>query len=172
MIKWLVEKSRYLALFSVFGLLAGALLALFWGLFKTFETFKLTFVHFADSNYKLISLFDCLDSFLVSAALLVLGVSLYELFIGKLDVPDWMLVKDLNELKAKFTFVIVPVLAVKFVEKLLQSENALETLYYGIAVALVSASLSAFNLVSQKEKEIETKVNPPDENQEKRAADL
>ena len=170
--KWLVEKSRYLALFSVFGLLAGAFLSLFWGLFKTFETFKLTFTHYADGDYKLISLFDCLDSFLVSAALLVLGISLYELFIGELDVPDWMLVKDLNELKAKFTFVIVPVLAVKFVEKLLQSENALETLYYGIAVALVSASLSAFNLVSQKEKKIEKEINPNNEREEKRAADV
>jgi hypothetical protein len=58
-------------------------------------------------------------------------VSLYELFIGELKVPDWMLVRNLDELKSKFTFVIVPVMAVKFLQKILQGESALDVLYYG-----------------------------------------
>ncbi len=171
--KWLIEKTRYLALLSVFGLIAGAILSLIWGLYTTFETFLMTFVHFSEHDYKLIALFDCLDSFLVSVALLVIAVSLYELFIGDLDVPDWMLVKDLSELKAKFTFVINPILAVKFVQKLLASENALETMYYGIGIALVSASLSAFSYINQKEQETEEKIKPQEEkDQEKRAEDV
>ncbi|MCA1589854.1 MAG: hypothetical protein LC734_05575, partial [Acidobacteria bacterium] len=57
-----------------------------------------------------------------------------------------------------------------FVQKLLQSESALDTLYYGAAVALVSLALTAFNYVSEKEKEAEYERHP--EEFEKRAKDL
>lgn len=81
-----------------------------------------------------------------------------------------MLVRNLSELKAKFTFVIIPVMAVKFLQRLLSSENALETLYLGTAVALVSAALAAFNYVSEKEKMDELQIHPVEE--ETRAQDL
>lgn len=92
------------------------------------------------------------------------------LFISDLSVPDWMTVKNLNELKAKFGIVLVPVMAVKFVQKLLQSESALETLYYGIAVAIVSAALTILAVVSEQEKKSELERNPEDS--ETRAGDL
>ncbi len=170
--KWIIEKSRYLAIIAVFGLLAGALLSFFFGAYRTIEAFKETVLNYASSDYKLIVLFDCLDSFLVAIALLVISISVYELFIGKLDVPDWMLVQNLSELKAKFGFVIVPIIAVKFLQKLLSSESALETLYYGIAVSLVSVSLTIFNYIGEKEKEAEIKMRKESEEDEKRAGDL
>lgn len=170
--KWLVEKSRYLALIGVFGLLVGALISFFFGAYRTVKTIKETIINYASSEYKLIALFDCLDSFLIAVALLVLAISLYELFIGSLNVPDWMLVHNLSELKAKFGFVIVPVIAVKFLQKFLASENALETLYYGIAVSLVSVSLTIFNYIGEKEKLDEKKMLSEEKNNEKRAKDL
>ncbi|MBA3601167.1 MAG: YqhA family protein, partial [Acidobacteria bacterium] len=103
-------------------------------------------------------------------ALLVISVSLYELFIGELKVPDWMLVRNLNELKANFSFVIIPLMSVKFLQKLLQGENALDTLYYGIGVALATLALAAFNYVSEKEKMDELAIHPEEE--ETRAQDL
>ncbi len=102
--------------------------------------------------------------------MLVISVSIYELFIGELKVPDWMLVRNLSELKAKFTFVIIPVMAVKFLQKLLASADALDTLYYGVAVGVVSISLAAFNYVSEKEKMDELILHPEEE--ETRAQDL
>ena len=61
-----------------------------------------------------------------------------------------MLVKDLTELKAKFTFVIIPVMAVNFVQKILKYEDAVDTLYYGLGIATVAFALTAFNFVSIK----------------------
>jgi uncharacterized membrane protein YqhA len=171
--KWLIEKSRYLSLIGVFGLLAGAMISFFYGAYKTVRTVHETVLNYASSDYKLIALFDCLDSFLVAVALLVIAIGIYDLFIGDLEVPDWMLVHNLSELKAKFGFVIVPVIAVKFLQKLLSSENALETLYYGIAVSLVSLSLTIFNYVGEKEKIEELKARSEEEKQnETRAGDL
>ncbi len=168
--KWLIEKSRYLALISVVFLLVGAITVLFWGVYKTILTVKTAISGNSKDDAVLVYLFGSLDAFLVAIALIVISVSIYELFIGELEVPDWMLVKNLSELKAKFAVVIIPVMSVKFLEKLLQAEQGLETLYYGIAVALVATALTAFNYVSEKEKEAEIERHPEEE--ETRAKDL
>ena len=170
--KWLIERSRYLPIVSVFGMLVGAIVALFLGVVKTVKVVQTAAVSYNESEPTLYTLFEALDCFLISTALIVVAVSLYELFIGALEVPDWMLVKDLNELKAKFTFVIIPVMAVKFVQKILNSENALDTFYYGSAIAVVALALTAFNFVSIREKEVKMEeAKKPNEN-ETRAADL
>lgn len=168
--KWLVERSRYLSMVGIVSLLVGVIAALYVGAEKTVKVVQIAILHHENNGPTLYVLFEALDSFLVAVALLVIAVSLYELFIGELEVPDWMLVKNLNELKAKFGFVLIPVMAVKFVQKLLESTSALETLYYGTAVALVALSLTAFNYVSDKEKEAELDRHP--EELETRAKDL
>ena len=168
--KWLIEKSRYIAYIGVLVLFACSLTAYILGVYKTIKTITAIALGEVKDDLALVALFDCLDSVLVATALLVIAVSLYELFIGELKVPDWMLVHNLGELKAKFSVVIIPVMAVKFLQKLLASENALDTLYYGIAVALVTVGLAAFNYVSEKEKMDELELHP--EEDETRAQDL
>ena len=168
--KWLIEKSRYVALIGVLGLFACSLTAYGLGVYKTVNAVLAIATGEVKDDFALIALFDCLDSFLVATAMLVISVSLYELFIGALEVPDWMLVRNLNELKAKFTFVIIPVMAVKFLQKLLSGEGALDTLHYGAAVGAVALALAAFNYVSEKEKMDELQINPIEN--ETRAEDL
>ena len=168
--KWLIEKSRYIAYIGVLVLFVCSLTAYFLGVYKTVKAITAIALNEVKDDFALIALFDCLDIILVATALLVISVSLYELFIGELKVPDWMLVRDLGELKAKFSFVIIPVMSVKFLQKLLSSENALDTLYYGIAVALVTIGLAMFNYVSEKERMDELEIHP--EQDETRAQDL
>lgn len=170
--KWLIEKSRYLPLIGVVGMILGAVAAIFLGAVKTVKLLATAFSNFETTEPSLYLMFELLDFFLVATALVVIAIALYELFIGELEVPDWMFVKDLTELKAKFTFVIIPVMAVKFVQKLLQYENALETFYYGAAIAIVAFALTAFNLVSIKEKEAKTIEKEVEDIGEKRAEDL
>lgn len=167
--KWLIEKSRYLPLVSIFGMIAGAIASVYLGAVKTFQLLQTALANSKESEPTLYILFEALDCFLIATALIVIAVALYDLFIGDLEVPDWMFVKDLTELKAKFTFVIVPVMAVKFVQKILKYDNAIEVLYYGTAISLVAISLTAFNFVSIKEKEVEQ--NREDDG-ETRAKDL
>jgi len=61
-------------------------------------------------------------------------------------------------------------MAVKFLQKLLSGENALDTLHYGAAVGAVALALAAFNYVSEKEKMDELQFNPIEN--ETRAEDL
>ena len=168
--KWLIEKSRYIAYIGVLVLFVCSLTAFILGMYKTVTTVTAIALNEVKDDFALVALFDCLDIILVATAMLVISISLYELFIGGLKVPDWMLVRDLNELKAKFSFVIIPVLAVKFLQKILQSESALDTLYYGAAIALVTAALASFNYVAEKERMDELEIHP--EQDETRAQDL
>ena len=168
--KWLIEKSRYIVYIGVLVLFVCSLTAYFLGVYKTVKAVTAIILNEVRDDFALIALFDCLDIILVATAMLVISVSLYELFIGELKVPDWMLVRDLGELKAKFSFVVIPVMSVKFLQKLLQGENALDTLYYGVAVALVTTALAVFNYVSEKERMDELEVHPEEE--ETRAQDL
>ena len=174
MMKWLIEKSIYLPIVGIFGMLLGAVAALFLGAVKTFQVLQTAFTKFDEAEPTLYILFEALDCFLIATALIVIAVALYELFISGLEVPDWMLVRDLTELKAKFTFVIIPVMAVKFVQLLLKHENSADTFYYGAAIALVIIALSAFVMVSIKEQEAKEKeLEHADQHaNEKRAKDV
>ncbi|HEY8561185.1 MAG TPA: YqhA family protein [Pyrinomonadaceae bacterium] len=167
--KWLIEKSRYLSYVSVLAMILGAMASIYLGVVKTLQLLHTAFTHSKETEPTLYILFEALDCFLIATALLVLAVAMYDLFIGELVVPEWMLVKDLTELKAKFTFVIIPVMAVKFVQKILNAENAVEVLHYGLAISLVAIALTVFNFVSIKAKEVEE--NLTDET-ETRAKDL
>lgn len=168
--KQLIERSRHLAYIGVLVLFVCSLTAYILGVYKTFQTVSAISFNEAKGDFALVLLFDCLDTILIATALLVLSISLYELFIGKLEVPDWMLVRNLSELKAKFTFVIIPVMAVKFLQRLLQGEDAVATFYYGVGIAFVILSLTAFNYVSEREKMDELQIHPEEE--ETRAQDL
>ena len=69
----------------------------------------------------LISLFALIavvDVFLIATVLFVVAVSLYEMFIGDLKLPEWMVAHNLYELKSKLSGVIILVMAMKFLEKL------------------------------------------------------
>jgi uncharacterized membrane protein YqhA len=167
--KWLIEKSRYIPIVSVFGMIAGAIASTYLGAVKTVKVLYSAFTNIEEAEPTLYLLFEALDCFLIATALIVIAFAIYDLFIGELEVPDWMTVKDLTELKAKFTFVIVPVMAVKFVQKILKYDNALDVLYYGTAIASVAMALTVFNYFSIKAQEVEQKL---EDKSETRAKDL
>ena len=55
------------------------------------------------------------DTVLIAAALLIIGIGLYELFIGQIhNVPHWLEVHTLDDLKEKLISLIVAVLAINF----------------------------------------------------------
>lgn len=160
--KWLIEKARYMIYVGIAGLLVGSAAAFFVGAEKIVKVWQTALQSHENNNPTLYVLLESLDSFLVAVALIVITVGIYDLFIGKLNVPEWMLVENLDELKTKFGYVLIPIMAVKFVQKLLQWESALDTLYYGVAVAVVAVALTAFNYVREKEKEMESKNSKRD----------
>jgi uncharacterized membrane protein YqhA len=140
----LLEKSRYLALIGVLALLVSALAAFGWGVLKTWYAIELIIVTLGKDAIITVELIEVVDAFLISTALLIFAASLYELFIGEVGLPEWMLAHDLHQLKAKLSSMIVLVMAVKFLEKLVVVKDPGGLLQTGLAIALISAVLIAF----------------------------
>ena len=65
-----------------------------------------------------VGLVQVMDGFLIAAGLLIFSLGLYELFIGEIELPAWLVIQDLDSLKAKLAGVIVMVMAVTFLERL------------------------------------------------------
>ena len=42
-----------------------------------------------------------IDAFLIASGLLIFALGLYELFVGDIDLPAWLVIKDLDSLKAE-----------------------------------------------------------------------
>jgi uncharacterized membrane protein YqhA len=89
----------------------------------------------------LVSFILILDIFLIGAVLFVFAASLYELFIGDLDVPEWLKIKSIDQLKSKMIALVVLVMGITFLEHLVDWVNAQATELFGIAIALVSLVL-------------------------------
>jgi uncharacterized membrane protein YqhA len=147
----LLEKSRYLSIVGVLGLLVSALAAFAWGTFQTVQAVVLIIESLGADKGITVALLQIVDSFLIATTLLIFSVSLYELFIGEVAVPKWMVAHNLHDLKTKLSSMIVMVMAVKFVEKLVDVKDYGNVLSFGAAVTLVSGVLIAFGYFRHKE---------------------
>lgn len=149
--KYILERSRYLTLIGVFSLLVASIAAFAWGTIKTVSTTLLVIQTLGADSSIIIELIEIIDIFLISTTILIFAASLYELFIDKLDLPEWMLAHNLYELKGKLSSMIVLVMAVKFLQKFVDAKDPAELLQRGIAVGIVSAVLIAFGYFGKKD---------------------
>jgi uncharacterized membrane protein YqhA len=146
----LLEKTRYLAFVGVISLLLASVAAFGWGAVKTFNTLMLIITSYGKDPYIAVSLIELVDGFLIAIALLVFSVSMYELFVGKLDLPEWMLAHNLHELKTKLSNLVIMVMAVKFLEQLVDWKNPNDSLFFAIAISVVAATLIAFGYFGER----------------------
>lgn len=149
--KTILEKSRYLAIVGVISLLVAAVAAFAWGTLKTVHAVLLVIETLGSDAAITIEFIEIVDSFLIATAILIFAVSLYELFIGDLDLPEWMLAHNLYELKAKLSSMVVLVMGVKFLQKLVDYKDTADLLRVGLSIAAVSAVLIAFGYFGKKE---------------------
>lgn len=96
-----------------------------------------------------------IDLFLIGATLLIASLGLYELFVARIGgapgsrLPTWLQMRDLNDLKVRVISMIVLILAVDFVQVLVETGGGVHVLERGAAVALVVVSLTAFARLGQ-----------------------
>ncbi|HIJ21708.1 MAG: YqhA family protein [Gammaproteobacteria bacterium] len=93
---------------------------------------------------------EIVDGYLLATVLLIFALGLYELFIGEIDAAQGdqtssniLLIKSLDDLKARLAKVILMILIVKFFEHTVSMEFAtpLDLLYMAGGIALIGLSL-------------------------------
>ncbi|MBK7451076.1 MAG: YqhA family protein [Anaerolineales bacterium] len=121
-----------------------------WGTIKTVTTTLLIVQSLGKDATITIELIELIDIFLIATTILIFSASLYELFIGKLDMPEWMLAHDLYELKAVKQYDRARH-GGQISTKLIEVKDGMELLQRGIAIAVVSAALIAFGYFGKKD---------------------
>lgn len=139
--KKLLENTRFLVLGVVLAAFLLFLAALGWSLFETGRTILYLMTAYKGIAYTIASFVQLMDMYLIVLVLYIFTVAVYELFVGDLDLPDWLNVHDFDQLKSLLSNVVVLIAAVSFLKLFLDRIGAMETLLYGIGVAVVSVVL-------------------------------
>ena len=101
----------------------------------------------------IVEVLTAVDAILLGTVLLVIGYGLYELFIdADLDVPQWLRVYDLDDLKSKLIGVVVAIVAVVFVGVFVDSNRASDVISYGVGAGALVVGLAIFAFTTKKEK--------------------
>jgi uncharacterized membrane protein YqhA len=101
----------------------------------------------------IVDVLTAVDAILLGTVLLVIGYGLYELFVDtEIEVPLWLQVKNLDDLKSKLIGVVVAIIAVVFVGVFVDSNRAQEVVSYGLGAGALVAGLALFALATSKDK--------------------
>ena len=152
----LLASSRFLIILAVIGsFVAGTVLLVF----DVYDTIHL--VTLLDDSFKnpakggkllMIEAIQLVDLYLVAVVMYLIALGLFELFIDdRLDLPEWLEIQGINDLKEILISVIMVVMAVYFLSVVLSWEKGdTSILYLGGGIAAMIFALTYF--ISQHSK--------------------
>ena len=151
--KRIMGLTRYAVFVPAIASIIGALLLMAQGSWAML----MTVVDSVSNGYGLketiVEVLTAVDAILLGTVLLVIGYGLYELFIdADLDVPQWLRVYDLDDLKSKLIGVVVAIVAVVFVGVFVDSNRASDVISYGVGAGALVVGLAIFAFATKKEK--------------------
>jgi uncharacterized membrane protein YqhA len=147
----LIEISRYAVVLPAMSSLIGGIVLMILGSIGILKATVDTVLTRAALKETIVSILTSIDAILLGTVLLVIGYGLYELFVDtNLEIPEWLEINTLDDLKAKLTGVIVAIIAVVFVGLLVETKSASDVLYYGVGAGAVVVALAAFSYATRK----------------------
>ncbi len=146
----LAEHSVIVVVIGAFALFLTAVITFVWGFAKVWSFVDLLLEDGANGSLATVRLLEVIDTYLVGTVVFILAIGLVELFVTPVRLPEWLEIRDLGDLKGKLIDVIQLVAAIKFLEKLVLSEEPLETLWYALAVSSVILALLAVRWLHKK----------------------
>jgi uncharacterized membrane protein YqhA len=88
---------------------------------------------------------EAIDLFLLGTVFQIMALGLYELFIDDtIQLPHWLVIHTLDDLKHKLVGVMVVIMAVVFLSHVVNWHGEPEILYLGASIALVVSALTWF----------------------------
>jgi uncharacterized membrane protein YqhA len=100
----------------------------------------------------IVDVLTAVDAILLGTVLLVIGFGLYELFVDtRIEVPEWLQIDDLDDLKSKLIGVVVAIIAVVFVGVFVDSNRADDVVSYGLGAGALVSGLALFAFATRKD---------------------
>ena len=104
------------------------------------------------TDEQVIALLKTIDIYLLALIQFIMVIGLYELFIGELDVPDWLKIDSIDDLKKSIIDILVIFVAVKGIEGLLKQKDPLDALTFVGASASLILVLTLFRVAKVADK--------------------
>jgi len=148
-LKSLLNASRYLVLAAVFGAILGAAALFLYGLVDVVVVITRTLaggeVSTLGAKQLMLYFIEVFDLFLLGTVMLIMGLSLYELFMDSdLKLPARLEIRTFEDLKTNLVTVVIAVMAVTFLGQIVSWNGQTDVLGLGAAVALVIAALNVY----------------------------
>jgi uncharacterized membrane protein YqhA len=149
MLKPVLNASRYLVLAAVVGAILGAAALFIYGLVDVVVVIARTIasgeISTLGAKQLMLYFIEVFDLFLLGTVMLIMGLSLYELFMDSdLKLPARLEIRTFEDLKSNLVTVVIAVMAVTFLGQIVSWNGQTDVLGLGVAVALVIAALNVY----------------------------
>lgn len=150
--KNILQNGKLLATISAGTLFTCSIILVLYGVYVLGATIHHIVMHFEELDPAMVAtkFIAIMDIHLLAIILYIFSVGLYELFVGELQVPVWLKIETIDELKAKLASVIILILAITFTKKVVEWKDPLDTLYFAIAISLICAVLIFYYKAKEK----------------------
>jgi len=147
----IVGLTRYTVIVPALASILGALILMAQGSIAVVITLIDAVANQLALKDTIVDVLTAVDAILLGTVLLVIGYGLYELFVDtNIDVPEWLQIKDLDDLKSKLIGVVVAIIAVVFVGILVDNNRADDVISYGVAAGALVLGLAGFAWATRK----------------------
>lgn len=154
----IVGLTRYAVIVPAIAAMIGALLLMAQGSIAMIVVVIDSIITQMSLKDSIVEVLTAIDAILLGTVLLVIGYGLYELFVDtNIEVPSWLQINDLDDLKSKLIGVVAAIIAVVFVGVFVDSKRAEDIVSYGLGAGALLAGLALFALATRKEE----KKSPP-----------
>lgn len=146
----IIELSRYVVVLPSLGALVGGLILIIIGLWDMGSAAVKLVQSDIYLKESVVSVLAAVDTLLLATVLLVIGYGLYELFVDEsLELPAWLQIHSLDDLKGKLIGVVVAVIAVVFLGELVEGKDAQATMMTGLGAGALVLALAAFSYATR-----------------------
>ncbi|RAL69003.1 hypothetical protein C1G87_1490 [Dehalococcoides mccartyi] len=118
-------------------MLLASLMVFSLGIMKAVKILGGFLSNFAEESVDLIPFIELMDIFLIATVLLIFALGIYELFIGKLSLPEWLIIRNLHDLKVKLSSLVIMVMGIIFLKHLVEWQDPQYILFrlgYGCSI--------------------------------------
>jgi uncharacterized membrane protein YqhA len=149
--KKLIGLTRYAVFVPAIASIIGAILLMGQGSIEILQVVINALTSENGLKETIVEVLTAVDAILLGTVLLVIGYGLYELFIDtEIEVPLWLRVEDLDDLKSKLIGVVVAILAVVFVGVFVDSNRSDDVISYGVGAGALVVGLAIFAFATKK----------------------
>jgi uncharacterized membrane protein YqhA len=150
--KRILGLTRYAVVVPAMASIIGALLLMAQGTISMVMVVIDAITEESGLKETIVDVLTAVDAILLGTVLLVIGYGLYELFIdADIEVPLWLRVQDLDDLKSKLIGVVVAIVAVVFVGVFVDSNRAEDVISYGVGAGALVVGLAIFAYATRKD---------------------